>query len=162
MNITFRQQRRKSIALQVTPQGLQVLIPQGISENDAQVQSFIKQSLDTMPEPPKRLEKPHEVEEIYALVASWAEKIGVDVVRVQIRKMKTKWGSVSTAGYVTLADDLRWIPLPLVEYVIVHELMHLKLPNHDKGWQASMGMYVTNWRLKDKQIQAYLLNQVIA
>ena len=39
------------------------------------------------------------------LVDSWAEQLGVSVSRVQVRAMRNKWGSISTAGTLTLADD---------------------------------------------------------
>ena len=72
--------------------------------------------------------------------------------------MKTKWGSVSAAGNLTLADDLRWLPLELLEYAIVHELTHLKFPNHAKGWKVSMSMYLPEWRQREQKLQAYAVD----
>lgn len=159
MNITIKKQRRRSMALQLTPKGILILIPNNLNEDDKQVQLFIERSLQNLPEPPQQLEQSHAPETVYDLVEQWVDRIGVDIQRTQIREMTTKWGSISTAGYLTLADDLLWLPIKLVEYVIVHELMHLKFPNHAKGWQVSMGMYLPDWRERERQLQAYALVQ---
>jgi predicted metal-dependent hydrolase len=45
-----------------------------------------------------------------------------------------------------LSDDLCELPRELVECVVCHELVHLRLPGHGKGWQAMMGAYLPDWR----------------
>ena len=47
------------------------------------------------------------------------------------------------------------LPVPLVEYVVVHELLHLKFPDHRKGWQVSMGIYLPDWRTRSEQLTYY-------
>lgn len=63
-------------------------------------------------------------------VQTWADKIGVSPTQVHLRKMNRKWGSCSTSGRLTFSTDL----LAEVEDVragaIVHELLHLQVPNH--------------------------------
>lgn len=160
MNITIKKQRRRSMALQLTPKGIRILIPNNLNEDDKQVQLFIERSLQNLPEPPQQLEHAHAPETIYDLVEQWVDRIGVYIQRTQIRAMTTKWGSISTAGYLTLADDLLWLPLNLVEYVIVHELIHLKFPNHAKGWKVSMGLYLSDWRKREKILQNYYIGKI--
>lgn len=155
MNVSVIKQRRQTLALQLTPKGLRILIPNTLNEDDRQVKEFIDRSLKYLPEPPVRLHQPHSHDAVIQLVNQWAEKIEVKTQRVQIRAMSTKWGSISTAGYLTLADDLLWLPLDLVEYVVIHELLHLKFPNHAKGWQVSMNMFLPNWRRLEKELQAF-------
>lgn len=145
------------MALQRTPNGMRVLIPDSIQADDKRVQPFIERSLKAMPEAPLRLSQPHSHDAVYDLTNQWAERIGVKVKRAQIREMRSKWGSISTAGYLTLADELLWLPLELVEYAIVHELLHLKFPNHARGWKVSMGMYLPDWRERERRLQAYVL-----
>lgn len=157
MKYLIVRQRRQSLALQITPKGLRILIPNTLDEDDKRVQAFIHRCLQNLPEPPARIEHPHNHETISGLVIQWAERLDVQIQRTQVRTMSTKWGSVSTAGYLTLADDLLWLPLELAEYVIVHELMHLKFPNHAKGWQVSMSMYLADWRKREQKLQAYVL-----
>ncbi|MCC6454751.1 MAG: M48 family metallopeptidase [Caldilineaceae bacterium] len=95
--------------------------------------------------------------DIHRLIEAWAARLGVQVERIQIRTMRHKWGSVSTVGNLTLSSDILTLPCDLAEYIIVHELMHLKFPNHHRGWQVSMGMYLSDWREREqrlKQLQA--------
>jgi predicted metal-dependent hydrolase len=93
-------------------------------------------------------------EDIRVLVATWSNRLKVMVHRLQIRPMKNKWRSISTAGTLTLADDLRRLPLDLAEYVVVHELLRLKFPDHRKGWQVSMGIYLSHWREYEQRLQS--------
>lgn len=155
MKYSIVRQRRKSMALQHTPNGLRILIPNSLKADDKQIRAFVEQSLRTMPDAPARLAQPHSHEAVYDLANQWAERIGVQIMRAQIRTMRSKWGSISTAGYLTLADDLLWLPLELAEYVVVHELLHLKFPNHAKGWKVSMDMYLPDWRQREQMLQAH-------
>lgn len=63
--------------------------------------------------------------------------------------MKQKWGSCSTRGTVTLAHDLADTPGAFQDFVIVHELLHLRVPNHGKVFKALMGLHVPDWRGQD-------------
>lgn len=93
--------------------------------------------------------------DIDALVARWADRLQVQVKRVQIRTMRTKWGSISTAGVLTLADDILHLPPDLAEYIVVHELMHLRYPDHQRGWRVSMGMYLPDWRNREAALRSW-------
>ena len=101
-----------------------------------------------------RGELPGAKTDIDALVAQWADRLHVQVNRVQIRRMRTKWGSISTAGTLTLADDILRLPPDLAEYIVVHELMHLRYPDHRRGWRVSMGMVLPDWREREKRLAA--------
>lgn len=102
-----------------------------------------------------RGESPGAKTDIDALVAQWADRLHVQVKRVQIRKMRTKWGSISTAGVLTLADDILHLPPDLAEYIVVHELMHLRYPDHRRGWRVSMGMVLPDWRERAGRLTAF-------
>ena len=102
MKVSVIKQRRQSIALQLTPKGLRILIPNTLDKDDKQVRAFIDRSLKHLPEPPARLKYPHNHEVISGLVKQWTQRIEVTIQRVQIRAMTTKWGSISTTGYLTL------------------------------------------------------------
>jgi predicted metal-dependent hydrolase len=69
-------------------------------------------------------------------VLAWAKRIGVEPKEIRIRPMKRKWGSCSTAGRVTLSDDMLSQPADFRKKIIVHELVHLKVPNHGKLFRA--------------------------
>ena len=60
-----------------------------------------------------------------------------------------KWGSCSTAGIVTLAIDLADQEPAFRDFVIAHELLHLRVPNHGKLFKALMTLHVPGWRKYD-------------
>ncbi len=155
MKVTIRRQKRKSLAFQVTPKGAVALIPLHLDADSLQVQQFIADALAKLPEPADPT-TPLTQAQVIALVQRWAETLHVHVTRTQIRTMRNKWGSISTAGTLTLADQLLALPEELVEYVVVHELLHLKLPDHRTGWQVSMGMYLSDWRAREGRLAAYV------
>lgn len=63
--------------------------------------------------------------------------------------MTRKWGSCSTHGIVTLADDLVDQAPNFQDFVIAHELLHLRVPNHGKVFKALMSVHVPDWRKHD-------------
>ena len=63
-----------------------------------------------------------------------------------IRKMKTRWGSLSARGGMSLNLELVKAPVPLIEYVVIHELCHLEHANHGKGFQQLMTRLLPDWR----------------
>lgn len=77
-----------------------------------------------------------------AEVAEWAKKLRVEPREVHVRPMTTKWGSCSTAGRATFDLDLLAQPYKFRKDVIVHELLHLKVPNHGKLFKALLKAYL--------------------
>lgn len=76
-------------------------------------------------------------------VQHWAEEIGVQPKEVHVRSdMTRKWGSCSTRGRLTFAKDLLDKPGDRRREVVVHELLHLKYPNHGKMFKASLKAYL--------------------
>jgi predicted metal-dependent hydrolase len=63
--------------------------------------------------------------------------------------MTRKWGSCSTAATITLAIDLDEENQGFQDFVIVHELLHLKVPNHGRLFKALMTAHVPKWRAMD-------------
>jgi len=63
-------------------------------------------------------------------VLSWAKIINVNPKEIQIRKMKRKWASCSSQS------------LEFIDYVIVHELLHLRYPTHNKMFKLMLDIYL--------------------
>lgn len=63
-------------------------------------------------------------------VVRWASQIGVTPTEIHIRKMSRKWGSCSTTGRLTFSSDLLSESEDVRRGAIVHELLHMKVPNH--------------------------------
>lgn len=82
-------------------------------------------------------------------VEYWARKLRVRPQVVRVQHMTRKWGSCSTAGIVTLALALADQEPGFRDFVIVHELLHLRVPNHGKLFKALMTLHVPGWRKYD-------------
>lgn len=76
----------------------------------------------------------------------WTVRLRVMPRLVRVQKMTRKWGSCSTLGIVTLAIDLDEQPAAFQDYVIAHELLHLRLPNHGRLFKALLQAHIPAWR----------------
>lgn len=84
-------------------------------------------------------------------VEYWAKRLKVYPRQVRIQRMTRKWGSCSTTGTITLADDLADQKAGFQDFVIAHELLHLRIPNHGKFFKALMTAHVPDWREHDEE-----------
>ncbi len=75
----------------------------------------------------------------------WASKIGVTPARVQVQQMTKKWASCSPGGRISLSKDLLREDTAFQQVVIVHELLHLRVPNHGKLFKSLMNAFVPGW-----------------
>lgn len=82
-------------------------------------------------------------------VESWAERLRVRPRLVRLRRMTRKWGSCSTGGVVTLAADLHDQPPDFQDFVIAHELLHLRIPNHGKLFRAVLAAHFPDLEFHD-------------
>ena len=80
---------------------------------------------------------------------AWALKLKVNPRIIRVQEMRRKWGSCSSTGIVTLAIDLVDQDEPFQDYVIVHELLHLRYANHGRMFKALMSAHVPGWRRWD-------------
>lgn len=90
-------------------------------------------------------------------VRDWSEKIGVEVVWLGIRPMRRKWASCSTNGHLNFNDELLSMPTHLQDYVIVHELLHLRVPNHGKLWKSLMRGYLGEWEAVREELNERIM-----
>jgi len=87
-----------------------------------------------------------------------------DGVHLTVRAMRTRWGSCSRDGHVTLSEELIHAPLRLIEYVAVHELCHLAQLNHSPAFYFQLASCLPDWRQRrrDLQTRSWLQAQVQA
>lgn len=81
-------------------------------------------------------------------IRQWAEKIGVRPKRIQIQRMTRKWASCSETGRICFSTDLLEEAPEFREVVIVHELLHLQVPNHGKLFKSLMNAYLPGWEAR--------------
>ncbi len=81
------------------------------------------------------------------LIAKWERKLKVKVTGYFLQRMKTKWGSCNhSAGHIRLNTELVKKPKDLLEYVIVHEMVHLIEPTHSNRFIAILEAHYPTWR----------------
>lgn len=84
-------------------------------------------------------------------VWGWADRLEARVTSIAMRPMKTKWASYSTSGRLTFDESLLALQEELQDYVIVHELLHSRIPNHGKLWKSLMRVHLGDYeRLEEK------------
>ena len=88
-------------------------------------------------------------------VHSWAKKMEVEVAWLGVRPMRRKWASCSTKGHVNFSTELLTKDTKFQDYVIVHELLHLRVPNHGKLWKSLMRAYLGDWEKVREELDGY-------
>jgi predicted metal-dependent hydrolase len=86
-------------------------------------------------------------EAIPEIIARWEPVIGVKVSRFFIQRMKTKWGSCTPASRnIRLNTDLARKPRECLEYIVVHEMVHLRESTHNERFVTLMNQFYPSWK----------------
>jgi len=84
---------------------------------------------------------------VLPLLAKWQPLMGVTVNRFFVQRMKTKWGSCNpTARHIRLNTELAKKPLECLEYIVVHEMIHLLEPTHNNRFIALWDRFMPKWQ----------------
>ncbi|MBE6735679.1 MAG: M48 family metallopeptidase [Ruminococcaceae bacterium] len=174
VDIEVRRSRRRSIGLEVRPDGSVILrVPNRLSKRDALAflqtkEAWLRKCLDQVEERESFVEaaglEPLTEDELSALTkaarAYFTEKcawlapvVGVDYGRISIRHQKTRWGSCSTKGNLNFNCLLMLAPEDVRDYVVVHELCHRKEMNHSSAFWAEVARVVPDYREKERWLK---------
>jgi predicted metal-dependent hydrolase len=92
---------------------------------------------------------------VQQLIVKWEPTLGVHVSCYFLQRMKTKWGSCNhRAGNIRLNTELVKKPKDLVEYVVLHEMLHLLEPTHSDRFVALIDQYWPQWRESRAELNA--------
>jgi predicted metal-dependent hydrolase len=90
-----------------------------------------------------------------ALLDKWQSRIGVSVTHWGIKKMKTKWGSCNIdARRIWLNLELAKKPVQCLEFIVVHELVHLLERHHNERFTTLMNSYLLQWQMYREMLRA--------
>lgn len=85
--------------------------------------------------------------EIPALISKWEEKLDVTIQDWGVRQMKTKWGSCNIQDQrIWLNLELAKKPMHCLDYVVLHEMVHLKERHHNDRFKGLLDKHMTGWR----------------
>jgi predicted metal-dependent hydrolase len=93
-------------------------------------------------------------------VAYWCGLIPVTPSRIAVKDQRSRWGSCSTKGNLNFNYRLAFLPLELVDYVIVHELTHLLEFNHSSRFWEKVGAIIPDYKARMKTIHTYSLTLI--
>ena len=171
-NVLFERSRRaKRINITVRPfKGVRVAVPYGVSFTKAR--AFTKSNRRWIQ---RQLEKTAQTEKDHLILSDHFKDIDRHVAkeilvqrldelswihgyrynRVNIRNQKTRWGSCSAKNNISLNIKLKRLPKHLMDYIILHELVHTRIKNHGRRFYAELDLLVRNRKELDKVLKAY-------
>ncbi|MDZ7860596.1 MAG: SprT family zinc-dependent metalloprotease [Candidatus Krumholzibacteriota bacterium] len=94
--------------------------------------------------------KSHAKNKLRSRISMYSERVGVSCRNIKVKNLKSRWGSCSKAGNININWRIIMAPLSIVDYVIVHELCHLKYHNHSKEFWRLLGQILPDY-LKRKE-----------
>lgn len=170
-NVNIIYSARKSIAIDLRPDGITVRAPKGMPRRDINAfleskRGWIEKHLVKMQERKEALEQvePFTREEIHELadkalvvipekVKKYAPIVGVTYGRITIRNQRSRWGSCSSKGNLNFNCLLMLFPEEVINYVVVHELCHRKHMNHSAAFYAEVERVFPEYRKCQKWLK---------
>lgn len=96
-------------------------------------------------------------EELVEMVDKWCKKMEVEDVAWIVKQMKTRWGScVESKKLIQLNLELARLPRRCIEYVVVHELCHLRVHGHNRMFENLISQYLPNWKSLRNELNGFV------
>lgn len=93
---------------------------------------------------------------IPSCVAQWAEKMSLSPTQIRFRKTKRQWGSCSAKDVLCFNTMMLKLPENVIQYIIVHELAHIKYKHHQKAFWQLVESYLPQYKLQEKELKNYI------
>jgi predicted metal-dependent hydrolase len=93
--------------------------------------------------------------EALSRVKHWSEFFGVRIKQMQIKNMRTRWGSMSSDHRMSLSFALIFAPKSCLDYVVAHELAHIKEHNHSAAFWAHVARAIPNYETPHRWLQTH-------
>lgn len=90
---------------------------------------------------------------VNGMIEKWAPVMNVKVSRIFVQRMRTRWGGCNPAtGVIRLNTDLAKKPVECLEYIMVHEMVHLIEPTHNTRFTSLMDLFLPTWQQLRKRL----------
>lgn len=141
-------ERLGSIKIDAPSQAAQLYFPQDWDLKHPAVQECLKDALLTWARQRAKVLFPPRIRQL-------AQPHGLKVQQVRIKQMRTRWGSCSSKGNINLSLWLIFLPTELIDYVLYHELAHLKHPHHQASFWAYLEKLLPGSKALDRDLRHY-------
>jgi len=91
-------------------------------------------------------------EKIGPRVRKWSKKTGFEFNELKFRRLEKRWGSCTPSNNIIINVDAIKLPFSLIDYLIVHELVHTKVKSHSKEFWAELSKHIQNWKELDERM----------
>lgn len=158
--------RAKRIIISIKPEFVRVTVPRRQTLKNAQKFvdtkiNWIKKHSNNMKvltekskELPK-IDREKARENLEKRLSELAKQHNFQYNRVSIRNQRTRWGSCSSKDNISLNMKLLHLPQQLIDYILLHELVHTRVKNHSKDFWNELETIVPNARTVDEQLREY-------
>ncbi len=92
---------------------------------------------------------------VHQKLAQWNEYYKLPLRKVFIKNQKTRWGSCSSRGNLNFSYRIVYLPEELQDYLIVHELCHLKQFNHSKAFWDLVGETIPDYKIRRSELKKH-------
>lgn len=86
---------------------------------------------------------------------AWSNKTQLNYLKLSVRSQKSRWGSCSSTGTISLNDQLLFMPSSVLDYIIVHELCHTVHPNHSSRYWSLVYLHYPNYKQQEALLAQY-------
>jgi predicted metal-dependent hydrolase len=125
-----------------------------IDFTESKFKVFLSQSLHNQNELVRAFEnffRQKASEKIKPRIRKWSESTGLEYGELKFMKLEKRWGSCTPSNNILINTDAIKLPYSLIDYLIVHELVHTKIKSHSKEFWAEVSKHISNWKeLDDK------------
>lgn len=91
-------------------------------------------------------------ERITPIIKKWSKTTGLEYANLKFMKLEKRWGSCTPTNTIIINYNAIKLPFSLIEYLIVHELVHTKIKSHSKEFWAELSKHIPNWKDLDEKM----------
>lgn len=155
-----RSNRRKTSEIQVDGSGVKIIIP--FYKTDAEIQGMVynkrqwifRKQLEFRPGEKALTTQAKSTSYVEKRVAKLALEIGVKPSGIMIKPLKGRWGSATESGVINLNAGLLRAPKGAIDYIIIHELCHLKIKGHNKRYWDLVALHMPNYEKQKRWLES--------
>ncbi len=146
--LDLRKSDRKNISVRISNGKINVIYPAELNSDSKQIQTAIRTGIERALKVEAKQYLPEKVKEL-------AVKFEFNYNKITLKNIKSRWGSCSRKNNINLSIHLMRLPDHLIDYVILHELVHTVHHNHSKRFWALLDKVTGSAKILDKELRKY-------